>query len=164
MVKENIARIAKRCPENITSFVKCVKLTFPKVLRKFFKKVAWIFCGEIVWYFSLLSLLSLLYLFFSSLITFGKSNLTTNVMFSGQRFAILTMFWRKKWKVYGQKIKTWYHVTSWIILGSPNYWKWILYLFDFFSFNLQCNLMSEQKAHIIWRSFLHILVVWTRSS
>ena len=28
--KKNIARIAKRCPENITSVVKCVKLLFPK--------------------------------------------------------------------------------------------------------------------------------------
>ena len=63
---KNIARIAKRCPENITLVVKCVKLLFPKVLRKF--------------YF---------------LSTFGKSNLThlkTDVMFSGQRFAILAMF------------------------------------------------------------------------
>ena len=32
----NIARIEKRCPENITSFVKCVKLLFSKVLRKYF--------------------------------------------------------------------------------------------------------------------------------
>ena len=31
---KNIARIAKHCPENITSVVKCVKLHFPKVLRK----------------------------------------------------------------------------------------------------------------------------------
>ena len=31
---KNIARIAKRCPENITLFVKCFKLLFPKVLRK----------------------------------------------------------------------------------------------------------------------------------
>ena len=30
---ENIARIAKRCPEKITSLVKCVKLLFPKILR-----------------------------------------------------------------------------------------------------------------------------------
>ena len=30
----NIVRIAKRCPENITSVVKYVKLLFPKVLRK----------------------------------------------------------------------------------------------------------------------------------
>ena len=29
----NIARIAKRCPGNITSIVKCVKLLFPKLLR-----------------------------------------------------------------------------------------------------------------------------------
>ena len=35
---KKIARIAKRCPENITSFVKCVKLLFPKVLRKWEKK------------------------------------------------------------------------------------------------------------------------------
>ena len=33
---QNIARIAKRCPENITSVVRCIKLLFPKVLRKFF--------------------------------------------------------------------------------------------------------------------------------
>ena len=31
---KNIARIAKRCPENITSVVKCVKLLFTKKLRK----------------------------------------------------------------------------------------------------------------------------------
>ena len=30
----NIARIVKHCPQNITSVVKCVKLFFPKVLRK----------------------------------------------------------------------------------------------------------------------------------
>ena len=29
---KNIARIAKRCPENITLVVKCVKFLFPKVL------------------------------------------------------------------------------------------------------------------------------------
>ena len=33
--KKNIARIEKRCPENITSVVKCTKLLFPKVLTKF---------------------------------------------------------------------------------------------------------------------------------
>ena len=33
---QNIARIAKRCPENITSVIKCVKLLFPKILWKFF--------------------------------------------------------------------------------------------------------------------------------
>ena len=31
----NIARITKRCPENITLGVKCVKLLFTKVLRKY---------------------------------------------------------------------------------------------------------------------------------
>ena len=31
---ENIARIAKRCPEKITLAVKCVKLLFPKILRE----------------------------------------------------------------------------------------------------------------------------------
>ena len=31
----NIARIAKRCPENIILVVKCVELLFPKVLRMF---------------------------------------------------------------------------------------------------------------------------------
>ena len=31
----NIARIAKRCPENITLVVKCVKFLFPKVQTKF---------------------------------------------------------------------------------------------------------------------------------
>ena len=31
---KNIARIAKCCPENITSVVKCVKFHFPKKLRK----------------------------------------------------------------------------------------------------------------------------------
>ena len=36
---KNITRIAKSCPENITSVVKCVKLLFPKVLRKFLKKI-----------------------------------------------------------------------------------------------------------------------------
>ena len=35
---KNIARIAKRCPENITSVVKCVKLLLPKVLSKYLKK------------------------------------------------------------------------------------------------------------------------------
>ena len=38
MIK-SIARIAKRCPENITSVDKCVKLLFPKVLRKKEKKI-----------------------------------------------------------------------------------------------------------------------------
>ena len=33
--QKNIARIAKCCPENITLITKCVKLIFPKVLRKF---------------------------------------------------------------------------------------------------------------------------------
>ena len=33
--KKNIARIAKRCPEDIASVVKCVKLFLPKVLRKY---------------------------------------------------------------------------------------------------------------------------------
>ena len=37
-VQINIARIAKRCPENITSVVKCVKLLFPKVLSSKKKK------------------------------------------------------------------------------------------------------------------------------
>ena len=32
--QKNIARIAKRCPENITSVVKCVDLLFPKELKK----------------------------------------------------------------------------------------------------------------------------------
>ena len=32
--KKNIARIAKRCPENITLVVKCVMLLFPKKRRK----------------------------------------------------------------------------------------------------------------------------------
>ena len=32
---KNIARIAKRCPEDIASVVKCVKLFLPKVLRKY---------------------------------------------------------------------------------------------------------------------------------
>ena len=31
---KNIARIAKRCPEKITSVVKCVKLLFSKILRE----------------------------------------------------------------------------------------------------------------------------------
>ena len=31
---ENIARISNCCPENITLVVKCVKLLFPKMLRK----------------------------------------------------------------------------------------------------------------------------------
>ena len=34
LLKKNIARIAKRCPKNITSVEKCVKLLCPKVLRK----------------------------------------------------------------------------------------------------------------------------------
>ena len=34
---ENIARIAKRCPENIASVVKCVQLFSPKVLRKYWE-------------------------------------------------------------------------------------------------------------------------------
>ena len=34
-LNQNIARIAKRCPENITSVVKCVKLFLPNVLRKY---------------------------------------------------------------------------------------------------------------------------------
>ena len=37
-------------------------------------------------------LLLLLFLFFYFLSTFGKSNLTTDVVFSGQRFVILVMF------------------------------------------------------------------------
>ena len=60
-----------------------------------------IFCEEVAWFFSLLSVLSLLY-FFYFLSTFGKNNLThltTNVMFSGQCFAILAMFffWEVEW-------------------------------------------------------------------
>ena len=35
-LNKNIGRIAKRCPENITLVVQCVKLLFPKVLRKYF--------------------------------------------------------------------------------------------------------------------------------
>ena len=35
ITKKNIARIAKRCPEDIASVVICVKLFFPKVLRKY---------------------------------------------------------------------------------------------------------------------------------
>ena len=35
---QNIARIAKRCPENIRSDVKSVKLLYPKVLKKKNKK------------------------------------------------------------------------------------------------------------------------------
>ena len=35
-IHKNIARIAKRCPENITSVVKCVKLLFSKVPRKLY--------------------------------------------------------------------------------------------------------------------------------
>ena len=34
--KKNIARIAKRCPENTISVVKCVKWPFPKVLFFFY--------------------------------------------------------------------------------------------------------------------------------
>ena len=33
--QKNIARIAKRCPEDIASVVKCVKFFLPKVLRKY---------------------------------------------------------------------------------------------------------------------------------
>ena len=37
--QQNLAKIAKRCPENMTSVVKCFKFLFPKVLRKFFLKM-----------------------------------------------------------------------------------------------------------------------------
>ena len=40
LLTQNIARIAKRCPENISSIVKCVKLLFPKVLKKYLFTVA----------------------------------------------------------------------------------------------------------------------------
>ena len=37
--RKNTKRITKRCPENITLVLKCVKLLFPKLLRKFLKKI-----------------------------------------------------------------------------------------------------------------------------
>ena len=36
--QKNIAKIAKRCPENIISIVKCVKLLFSKAMRKLKKE------------------------------------------------------------------------------------------------------------------------------
>ena len=69
---KKIARIAKRCPENITSVVKCVKLLFPKVLRIFF--------------YSIDSSDS------SKKVHATSPHLTTDVILSGQRFAIPTMF------------------------------------------------------------------------
>ena len=53
-LNKNIARIAKRCPENITSIVKCVKFLFPKVVWKlnFFKlEVACFFVEEVALFF-----------------------------------------------------------------------------------------------------------------
>ena len=47
-IGKKIARIAKRCPENITSDVKCVKLLFPKVRRKKRKT----YCFQRLCYFS----------------------------------------------------------------------------------------------------------------
>ena len=54
--QQNIARIVKRCPENITWFVKCVKLLCPKVLTKWNGRRNKLrgfmnFCGEVVWFF-----------------------------------------------------------------------------------------------------------------
>ena len=45
---KNITRIAKRCPENITSVVKCLKFLFPKVLLFFlnFNERLHDFCGR----------------------------------------------------------------------------------------------------------------------
>ena len=100
---KNIARIAKRCPENITLVVKCVKLHFPKVLRKltylflFFTVVTAVTVVTVVR--TIMQPLHTkshnLSFFFYFFIFFGKSNLThltADVMFSGQRFAILAMF------------------------------------------------------------------------
>ena len=38
--KKNIARIAKRCPEKITSVVKCVELLFPKNIKRVKKSIS----------------------------------------------------------------------------------------------------------------------------
>ena len=78
---------------------KCVKLLFPKVLKTFFflitkKKLRGcvMFLRDCVMF---LTTVTNVIFKKNSLRTFGKSNLThltTNVMFSGQRFAILAMF------------------------------------------------------------------------
>ena len=93
--KKNIARIAKPCPENITLVFKCVKLHFPKVLRKFQKKGHKIFLGRgfVIFFTSVTTVTTVFFFYFLS--TFGKSNLThltTDVMFSGQPFAMVAMF------------------------------------------------------------------------
>ena len=87
-------RIAKRC--HLTSIVKCVKLLFQKVLKKFVFTVViavavWTLVRQITQ--PLHKKKSCNLNFHKHLFsTFRKINLTTDVMFSGQRFAILTMF------------------------------------------------------------------------
>ena len=108
--KKNIARVAKCCPENKTLVVKSFKLLFSKVLNK--KTFIFYSCDsgdssdsnennhatfpQKILHFFFLNLIS----------TFGKSNLThltTDVMFSGQRFAILAMFcWEVAWFLFVQ--------------------------------------------------------------
>ena len=73
---KNIARIAKHCPENITSVVKCVKLLFPKYFfersRNFFTTLSTVTAVTTVTFH--------FYFFFTFkknfLSIFGKSNLT----------------------------------------------------------------------------------------
>ena len=107
---KNIARMATRCPENISSVVKYVKLLFPKVLRKESSdssdsKTSWIF----------LKLLS----------TLRKCNLThlaTDVIFSGQRFAILAMFCLEvSWFLCVDRLCDFSHLltqVAWFIFGE----------------------------------------------
>ena len=103
-INKNIARIPRRCPENITSVVKCVKLLFPKVLRKEKEKNCVIFLWRGCMIFLTTVTTVKKNIFFLS--TFVKGNLThlaNNVIFSGQRFAILAMFYGKlRFFVFGQ--------------------------------------------------------------
>ena len=94
--QQSIARIAKRCPENITSFIKCVKLLFLKVQRKGKKKfkmgayIIFLWRGCMI-FLTTVTTVKKNYL----LSTFENSNLThltTDVMFSEHRFAFLAFF------------------------------------------------------------------------
>ena len=105
IINQNIARIAKRWPENITLVVKFVKLLFPKVLKV--NKNTLVTAVTVVTVITKImqplrkkscNLSKNLFLNFVS--SFGKRNfthLTTNVMFSGKRFAILAIFFKHEW-------------------------------------------------------------------
>ena len=99
--QQNIVRIAKRCPENITSVVKCVKLHFPKKTRKKEKNRLhnFLWRGCLICLTTVTTVAAVTTEFFCILLyflsTFGKRNLThltTDMIFSGLNFAIISMF------------------------------------------------------------------------